>query len=206
MKHRSLRIFALSSLLAASSGLSAQAALSYNYTDSGPIPQGGTVFSVEHAISGVPSPITGLELILTFNDSSSLSGNISGIEGHLILGTRADSPYADFFPVATYLAGQERIYDITFDGTPGSPGVALNGSDPNNTWGLVLWDNSTSGIQNGLTGWSLDITVVPVPEPIHEGLGVFAGLSVIAIIVRNASVRERFRRWRVGADRWVDVV
>src|ERR1035438_410486 len=103
MKHKVIRAAALSSLVAALHSLSAQGALSYNYdfTDAGLIPQARTVFSVEHAISGIPSSIESLELSLKFNDSSSLSGNNNGIEGQLILGTSSDSPCVHFFPVAT---------------------------------------------------------------------------------------------------------
>ena len=172
-KHTKLAV--LSGLLAALFGLCAHAGLyPFTFTDSGVIPQGGSVFSAPHTISGIASSITSLELILTFNDSTSLSGNSSGIQGHLILGTSDTSPYINFYPEATSSSGQERIYDVTFNGAPDSPGTGFNGLNPNDTWGLVLWDNSTSGIENGLVGWSLDIDAVP--EPVNVALGLFGVL------------------------------
>lgn len=175
-----MKINVLSCLLVGALCVSAQAGLySFNYTDSGAIPQGGTVFSAEHtvSISDIPNPyVTQLELILTFNENTSLAGNGSGIQGRLNLGTISSSPYLTFNPVATSSSGGQYIYDVTFSGSPGSPGSGFNGLDPNGTWGLVLWD-STSGIQNSLAGWSLDITAVP--EPVNVALAVFAGLAVL---------------------------
>ena len=67
-----MRIAAISSVLALVFSLSAQGGLyTYNYSDSGPIPQGGTTLSFEHTISGIEPAITSIELILTF--SSDLS-------------------------------------------------------------------------------------------------------------------------------------
>ncbi|MGO8927546.1 MAG: hypothetical protein ACLQU3_11720 [Limisphaerales bacterium] len=167
----------LSGLLAALFSLSARAGLyQYTFSDSGPIPQGGTVFSVEQTISGIQHVVSSVELILTFNDSASLTGSSSsGIQGLLNLGTATSSPFVSFSPTATSSSGQERIYDVTFSGTSGTPGAGFNGLDPNNTWGLVLWDNSTSGIENGLVSWSLDITAVP--EPVAVALICFGALA-----------------------------
>jgi hypothetical protein len=173
-KHTKLAV--LSSLVAALFSLSAQAGIIYNYTP-GPIPQGGTVFSGEATVSGFGSSISSIELILTFNDNTSLLGNSSGIQGHLNLGTDLSSPFVNFYPVATSSSGQQRIYDVIFNGTSGTPGTGFNGLDPNTTWGLVLWDNSTSGFQNGLVGWTLDITAVP--EPVNVALAIFGGLLAL---------------------------
>jgi hypothetical protein len=189
MNLKSIKVAILSSLLVVLCSPSARAGLYYSYySDTGPIPQDGSVLSVEHAVSDIPSPIASVELILRFNDSSSLSGNSSGIAGRLILGTSSDSPHVEFFPVATFVSGQERIYDATFSGTPGNPGVGFNGSDGNQTWSLVLWDNSNSAIQNGLNGWSLSIEVVP--EPVNEAMGIFAALLVVV------GVRRWLQEWQ----------
>jgi hypothetical protein len=190
MKHNPIRAVAFSSLLAVFHSLSAGAALYYSATDSGAIPQAGGVFSVEGAISDIPSTITSVELILRFNDSSSLSGSASGITGHLILGTSADSPYVEFFPVATFISGQERIYDATFSGPLGNPGTGFNNLDPNTTCGLVLWDNSNSVLQNGLNGWSLNIEAVP--EPVNKAMGVFAALFMVV------GGRRWLQEWKRG--------
>ena len=177
------KLAVLSTLLAALFSFSVQAGLyQYTFDDSGPIPQGGTVFSVEQTISGIEHVISSVELILTFNDSASLSGSSSsGIQGLLNLGTATGSPFVSFSPTATSSSGQERIYDVTFSGAAGTPGAGFNGLDPNNTWGLVLWDNSTSGIENGLVNWSLDITAVP--EPVTVALAVFGALAVLIRLI-----------------------
>jgi hypothetical protein len=174
-KHTKLAV--LSSLLAALLGLSARAGVyPFPFTDSGPIPQGGTVFSVEQTIGGIEHVITSVELILTFNDTTSLLGNSSGIQGLLNLGTEASSPFVSFQPVVTSTTSHgNRIYDVTFSGAYGTPGAGFNGLDPNSTWGLVLWDNGTTGIENGLVSWRLDITVVP--EPVTVALICFGALA-----------------------------
>ena len=199
------RVAAISGLLALLFSPSASAGLyTYNYSDSGAIPQGGTVFSAAHGITGIPTSISSIELILTFNDSSSLLGNSTGIEGHLVLGTGTGSPYVDFYPVNNTGSGGTYVYDATFSGTSGSPGIGFNGLDPNATWGLVLWDHGTSGFENGLVGWSLDITAVP--EPVNVALGIFASLLVVVLVARTRPVRIwAHRRW-VGFNQWLDAV
>ena len=195
----------MAGLLAMLFGASARAGLyTYDFSDSGPIPQGGTVFSAEHGITGVALSISSIELILTFQDSSSLLGNSSGIQGHLLLGTDPGSPFVNFYPSATSSSGAERIYDVTFNGVSGSPGIGFNGLNPNSTWGLVLWDNSSSGFENGLVGWSLDITAVP--EPVNVALGIFAGVFLVVMLVRSRPVRDRIHRCRVVVVQWVDAV
>ena len=192
-----MRTVALTSVLAVLFSLSAQAGYYPNtFNDSGPIPQGGAVFSVEQTISGIPSVITGLEFILKFNDSTSLTGDNTGIQGLLNLGTSTDSPSYSFSPTATYSDQGYRFYDVTLS--------YFNGDNPNNTWGLVLWDNSHSGIENGLVSWSLNITAVP--EPVSLALGIFAGIVLLVVLFRSRPVRERIQRWRVAANAWIDAV
>lgn len=87
------------------------------------------------------------------------------------LKNRNSHTYVSFSPVATSSGtGSQNIYDVTFSG--------FNGSNPNNTWALNLWDNSTSGVENGSVSWSLNITA-DVPEPIDVALGIFAGLAIL---------------------------
>ncbi len=198
----------LSGLLAAMFSLSAHAGLyTFNYADSGAIPQGGDIFSVEHTIAGIEPLITSIEFILTFNSSASLPGGpTTGIEGQLTLGTSDSSPFVSFYPtLGTPGSGSQRIYDATFSGAPGSPGSGFNGLNPNDTWSLILWDNTTpNGIENGLVGWTLNITAVP--EPVNAALGIFAGASVVALVGRSRRVRERIHRWCVAAVQWMDAV
>lgn len=178
-----MRLAVLSSLLAALLSLSAEAGLyTFSFNDSGPIPQGGTVYSVEQTISGIEHVISSVELILTFNDKVSLTGDSSGIQGLLDLGTEPDSPFVSFQPVVTSTTSHgNRIYDVTFSGAPGTPGIGFDGLDPNGTWALVLWDNSTSGLENGLVRWSLDIT--SVPEPVTVALICFGVLAAAIKVI-----------------------
>jgi hypothetical protein len=104
-KIQSIRRGFILSLLAGVFCCSAHAGLySFNFSDSGVVPQGGMVFSAEEAVSSIslPSPyITSIELILTFNDAASLAGNSSGIQGSLNLGTGTGSPFVSFYPSET---------------------------------------------------------------------------------------------------------
>lgn len=190
-KHTKLAF--LSSLLAGLLSLCAHAAIYPNtFTDAGAIPQQGTVFSVEHPLGGMGSSITSIELILTFNSSASLSGNSSGIQGLLTLGTGTGSPYVSFYPTATSSSGSQRICDMTFSG---SPGTGFTGLDPNNTWSLALWDNSSNGIENGIAGWSLDVTAVP--EPVNVALGIFGAVFLVTLGLRTRYPRSaEYRRAR----------
>ncbi len=169
---KTLKLAVLAGLLAVLVTLSAPASVSYSfaYPDSGAIPQAGTTYSAQQTLSGLGGPITGVQLVLTFNDSASLpiSGAAGTIQGLLTLGTLTTSPYVNFTPVDNSGAGLHTYTSTTFSG--------LNGYDPNTTWGLVLWDTSSTGFENGLVGWTLDITVVP--EPVTYAL---AGFGLILV-------------------------
>jgi hypothetical protein len=172
-----MKIAAISSVLAVVFSLSAQAGLyTYNYNDSGPIPQGGTTLPFEHAISGIPSydySISGIELVLTFSSGYHV-GPGTTINGTLILDPSGSATYASFTPSLTSAGtGGQQIYDMTF--------ANFNGFNPNNIWALNLWDTSTSGIENGLVGWTLDVTAVP--EPVNVALAVFGGLLALLKLV-----------------------
>ena len=160
----------------------------FSVTDSGRIPQGGTVFATEGVVSGDASSITSVELTLKFNSAASL-GTVPSIFGSLNLGTAANSYSVNLAPMASTMAGGNAIYDVTFNGTPGTPGAGFNGQNPNDTWGLVLWDNSHSGFENGLIGWSLDIN--PVPEPVNVALGVFGVVVVGTGVVRRYVKKDK---------------
>lgn len=175
-----VKLAVLSSLLAAMFSLSAHAGLypySINYSSSPPpIPQGGLSLTPapQITVSGLPSVISSVEIILTFNDNSSLTGNSSsGIQGLLDLGTLTTSPSVSFSPTGTPVSGsQERTYELISSD--------FNNLNPNNTWVLDLWDNTSLGslnygIENGLVSWTLDITAVP--EPVGMALVLFAGLA-----------------------------
>jgi hypothetical protein len=203
-KNRGVRVAAISTLLAVVCNLSAHAGI-YPFTDNAPyteptgtgsttvsagvIPQGGIVFSDEHVVSDDPDhSITSVELVLTFNDGSSLTGDGTGIEGHLILGTGASPSFVNFYPIGSPVSdSHERTYDLTFS--------SFNNLNPNDTWTLALWDNSTSGIENGLVSWTLDISGTAVPEPVDAALAIFGALVAVAFIFR------RLKSVRVASNR-----
>lgn len=198
MKHLRIHLAALLGFTSVLLSLSAPAALyTFNFTDSGAIPQEGTVFSAEHAISGIASSITSVEMVLTFNDTSSLLGTAGGIQGHLNLGTTTSAPFVNFYPASTSSAGGHQVYDVTFSGSSGSPGTGFSGLNPNNTWGLVLWDNSPTHLENGLVGWSLNITAVP--EPMNVALAVFgvvvAGVGGARWYLKRRHLQRRAYIW-----------
>ena len=186
MTNQGMKTTVIATLCALGLSLSAPAAIyTFNYTDAGAIPQGGATLSIEHVVSGLAdTSIASVELTLMFNDSVSLLGNSSGIQGHLILGNSVDSPFASFTPVDTSGAGLH-TYTLTFTGSPGSPGQGFAGLNPNDNWEMVFWDNNTSQIENGLAGYRLAVTAVP--EPINVALGIFAG---------GALGVHGLRRWR----------
>jgi uncharacterized membrane protein YphA (DoxX/SURF4 family) len=64
----------------------------------------------------------------------------------------------------------------------------FDGLNPNATWGLVLWDNGSSGIENNLEGWTLNITAVP--EPVTIALPIFGGLMLAIGLVRRFISRK----------------
>ena len=187
-KKRGMRAVVVSGILAVALGLSAHAAFYVaNFSDSGPIPQGGITFSVEETISGAGNPISfanGITLVLTFNDSNNLNGNILG---SLILNPAGIATYASFTPqgvgLSTGTGGQE-IYTMTF-----SDFGSLN---PNNIWVLNLWDMSNTQIENGLVSWTLDINSPnEVPEPTTFALTLFA---LVFAAARRGGIIEKSRK------------
>ncbi len=133
------------------------------------------MFSAEGAVSGDAASITSVELILRFNNTASL-GTTPSMFGSLNLGTGVGSYSVNLTPVLSRMADGNAVYDVTFNGLPGTPGAGFNGENPNDTWGLVLWDTSNVGFENGLIGWSLEIN--PVPEPVNVALAVFGVVAV----------------------------
>ena len=93
--------------------------------------------------------------------------------------------------------GGQKIYDVTWT----TPFATFN---PNNIWALNLWDSNTSGIENSLVSWTLDITAVP--EPVNVALGIFAGVFAVGGLCRTQPVRKRIQRCWVGVNQWLDAV
>ena len=120
---RPAKLSRFASLWAALLTLSAHAGIhTFNFDDSGPIPQGGAVFSAEQTITGIEHMIASVELILTFSDRASLTGDTFGIQGLLNLGTDANARFVSFEPVVTSTTTHgERIFDVRFSGAPGTP-------------------------------------------------------------------------------------
>jgi hypothetical protein len=190
-KKKQMKLAVLSGLLAVAFSLSAPAALygPFTSTSSGPIPQDGTTFSSTQTVSTLPAyVITSVELILTFNDSVSLTGSgSSGIQGLLDLGTGSSSPSVSFSPsISRAGTGSQEIYDMTFSGAQPS---GFNNLNPNDTWALVLYDLNNNGIENGLVSWTLNITAVP--EPVNCALAVFGLMFVGTGAARYYLARRR---------------
>jgi len=81
---------------------------------------------------------------------------------------------------------------------------AFNGTSPNGVWTLYFADVVGDSVSPNLTSWSLDVTAVP--EPVNVALGIFGGISLLVIVVRNPRVRDRLHRCRVAIVQWVDAV
>lgn len=193
-----MRFAALPSLLAIMLGMSAPAAVYDNYfADPGAVSQGRTSLSFEHALTGNPSSIESIELVLTFSSGYHLDG--TSIHGSLLLDPSGVGTSVTFAPSpGSHLmagTGGQEIYDMTFS--------SFNSANANNIWALNLWDTGTSGIENGLVSWSLNVTgTTPVPEPVNVALGIFGGICGLVLLARSRAARTRIQQWRVGATKW----
>jgi hypothetical protein len=45
-----------------------------------------------------------------------------------------------------------------------------------------------------------------MPEPVNIALGIFGGVSLVALAARNRPVRKRVKRWHKAANKWIDAV
>jgi subtilisin-like proprotein convertase family protein len=63
-----------------------------------------------------------------------------------------------------------------FDSAPTSANFgSFTGQNPNGDWTLFFEDMSPGGVST-LTGFSVNLSVVPVPEPVNVALGIFGGI------------------------------
>jgi len=83
---------------------------------------------------------------------------------------------------------------------------AFNGGNPNQDWTIFFADLSSNGgsSPSTLVNWSLEITAVP--EPVNVALGIFGGIFLLVIVIRNPRLRERIHHCRVAVVHWVDAV
>ena len=111
--------------------------------------------------------------------SITLSGN-SGLDIHLVTGATDGG---------TYLADGRRVDpNGDFTSTSRTAGLdILNGQNANGTWTLFLADMSSGG-QNTLVSWGLDISVVP--EPATWALIAFSSLLGAAAAFRQLRRRQ----------------
>jgi subtilisin-like proprotein convertase family protein len=79
----------------------------------------------------------------------------------------------------------------TFDSASRLNFGSFSGLNPNGTWSLFIADLSAGG-QSQLVSWELDITTVP--EPVNVALGIFAGVFLVATLVRSQQVRKLLRQ------------
>ena len=183
-----VKLCALSGLLAAMFSLSANAAIIYTASSDTPVVIGPSGFDSPTVtftpdITAYYDDITSVQLTLTFAQANLLTGDSSGLQGTIVLGT--DSPsYINFYPTVTSGSGPY-TYTATFTGTA-DDNTGLNGLDPNQAWGLDIWNNSNAD-GNTLDSWSLEVTAVP--EPVNVALGVF-GLLFAATLVARGLVKK----------------
>jgi hypothetical protein len=185
-RNNRVKLAALTGLLAVMFRLSSHAAIIYSASGSpSVIINAGGFYSPTVTLSPSTSgasdlQITMVQLVLTFANGDLLDG--SSFEGNIVLGGSVSDPgsYINFFPTVTSGSG---TYSVTFTGTA-ADNTGLNGLNPNNFWGLIIWDqDSLSG--NQLDSWSLDVTAVP--EPVNVALGVFGLLFAVVIVARRRS-------------------
>ena len=101
--------------------------------------------------------------------------------------------------------GRDVVPALAYDTTARTATLAdFTGKDPNGgDWILYFRDASPGGIST-LNSWSVQVTAVP--EPVNVALGVLGGVFLVAIGLRTRRVRERLRRGRAAAVRWVAAV
>ncbi|MCX6916424.1 MAG: hypothetical protein NT167_25835 [Verrucomicrobia bacterium] len=93
------------------------------------------------------------------------------------------------------------------DALSGTSLASFNGADPNGNWTIFFADmaGGPAGTSSStLAGWGLEITAVP--EPVNVALGIFGGVLLVGVIVRNPRVRDRLHRCRAAIVQWVDAV
>ena len=80
-----------------------------------------------------------------------------------------------------------------------------------NLWGNADGTYTLGGNINGYQNFNVTIsfggtTITPVPEPVNVALGIFGGISLVVILARSRSVRNRVHCGRVAAVHWIDAV
>jgi hypothetical protein len=140
----------------------------------------GTSFTA----SGLGGSIS--SLTLTFELQGGLASDLSG---YLRLGNTVSSPYYDLTTLIhgqTLSAGSPTTVTLDFNTATYGSGfsTAFNGQNPNNTWTLFFAD-TVPGDQTTLNGWSLDIGVTAVPEPVNVALGAFGVLAAGGLGLRR---------------------
>ena len=78
--------------------------------------------------------------------------------------------------------GRTLYYDDTSRSQTLDVFLSGGGVDPNGDWTLFFADRAAVGTAT-LAGWSLEITAVP--EPVNIALGCFAGLFLVAALIRR---------------------
>ncbi len=210
-------------------GVTAQGA-TYSFTydsgfqDGGVIPDAApTGWSDTRTISGVGSLLNNVSVLIN------LSGGINGdlyaylsYNGVLVpllnrVGTGSGDPIqtqygfstSGFTNVRLDDAGSLNIHGVQSPASSptyyhpdgGSLNTAFGAGNLNGSWTLFLSDMASGGTST-VQSWGLEITAVP--EPVNVALGVFGGLFLVIVVLRNPQVRNRMRRWHVAIINWVD--
>lgn len=131
--------------------------------------------------SGNPFGSSGSGLNVTF--STAAAGNIHAAgDGTLSGSYQADGQ--NLSPLSPASSFNANGGSITLDAV----GTGFGGMNPNGPWTLFISDVVSGGGEATLSGWSLDITVVP--EPVNVTLAVFGVVAVVTVASRPAPVSE----------------
>ena len=90
------------------------------------------------------------------------------------------------------------------DAAGGTSFGSFAGADPNATRSIFFADMAGGNSPSTLAGWGLEITAVP--EPVNVALGVFGGVFLAGMVVRNLRVRGWIQRCRAAFGHWVNAV
>jgi hypothetical protein len=126
---------------------------------------------------------------VTLSDSASVNIHAAG-DGVLSGSYRPDGQTTG--PLSSAASFNSAGGSITLN----DPTLGFGGVNPNGAWTLFFADVVAGGGGATLAGWSLEITAVP--EPVNMALGVFAGVALVAALVRFGT------RLRTCPQRWAE--
>lgn len=144
-----------------------------NGAGAGVIPDNSIIgLADSHSITSEGSVISSVVLTVQLSGKA-----IDDLTGYIRLGNTATSPSVS---LNSYLTPDHNNFSVNLS-------TSFQNLNPNTTWTLFFADQSP-GLQNTLSGWSLDITAVP--EPLNVALGVF-GVVVTGVGAARWHLKRR---------------